>query len=775
MRQQRQRNKKTRSGFASELDIKLEETLEKLRQAGIDIDSSDVDVTKSLYIEFKNEKRARASLDQIDREKDYIRKYKSCHGNDTNTRDWINSRLGNINMEEFQQMLTGDFFDNETMNAMVCVSSAAYLASSSSLAPNDRIRSWFRNLRQIGTESVAGYAILTDAGSGIDEQSSAKGAFIVKAVRDSSRGSELVHEVFCAMAGLNRLRKMVPNFAYVFGFAECSAPVGSTKTPNNPKGKKINTFCNTQGRDNDVVMAIYENISPAKDFGTLIREGLNGEDFMRYYIALLMAEHVAMVECDFTHYDEHQENVLMRECTDSRYLESVASGGDNLFYVPYTLKLANGDTAKYYVISSGRIPTIIDYGRSHVKVDGRNYGMPGEDSYLYIQQNVFRDRSNPLYDAFKLLGMALSEALDSGNNDLVGEIAPLLRHFQLTEFDINKISEYRSLSKNYMLPINSNLEDLEKYIGLCLDYCNAMDWFAVVDEPPEGSFILTPVSDRLQIDVLRKVGLDENLVAIPQPHTFLELYDVLSKHALMLKGFKESIDSSGTSEQTNRHWQSKINETSDIFRQIRQDFIRTDKDGYSQLDIAYDFALKRMKEVCEDFMDANMYEFNFGGEIESLEDVSGYISQSASILNTPSNINTYFEETTLESCRVYVSRVAAFAEMRDTLTTLDKALEYIKKVYKSTPKKERDEMAINKIEALHNYIHTFLHEIQPISQKYYDSLINFINVFTEPTEGSSKKAIENYQRWKGKIEYDDFEQYAWYFNVVRTVPSLFRS
>ncbi len=773
------------------LKAEFDRTIQKLRQqklkgGNLDIDLSDIDITQSLYSEFKTEKQKRASNkryseqytknvhEQIEREKLSINRLESCQINDTINVDWVNSRLGNVNMELFSQMLTGDFFDDETMNTMVCLSKAAYLAKSSSLAPNDRIRSWIRNLRQIGAYSIAGYALLGNAGSGLDKESTATGAFIVKAIKDTSRSGELIHEVFVAMKGLNRIRKMCPNFAYVFGYVECSAPVGGSVTAKYPKNKQINTFCNTKGEGNDIVMAIYENVTPAKDFGTMIREGMNGEDFMRYYTALMMAEHVAMVECDFTHYDEHQENVLMRECTDSRYQESVANGGETLFYVPYTLKLSNGNVVTYYAVSPGRIPTIIDYGRSHVNVDGRNYGMPGDDSYLYIQQNVYRDRSNPLFDAFKLLGMCLAEAYDAGNTILVGQIAPLLRHFQMSEFKLTGISDFRRLSKNYMLPIESTLEDLEKFIGLCIDYSYAMGWYSVVDSPPEGSFVLTPVSDRLQIEVLRDIGLDEKLLPVPQPHTFLELYDVLSKQALLIEGYKGSIIpksefAPGTSEQTNKYWNDKIKETTAVFKEVRDQFVLPDKDGYTQLDIAYDFALRRMKEVTSDFFDANDSKINVNDQINSLEDINELIKDAVTIVKTPKRIDDYFFPSALKMCREYVAKIAAFAEMRDTLSTLDKALEYIAKIY-SVSKKNRNEEAMEKLDNIHNYLHDFLANLMPISQEYYNSLGNFLLVFNESNNG------ERFNYWKNKTESDDdFEDFGWYFNIVMTIPSLFRS
>jgi hypothetical protein len=771
----------TESASGASLKKKMGAVIKTLQTAGVDTENYNIQVDADLYKQFNEVKKKRTRnkryseqyttnvKEQILRQEEILRKFQACQGVDE---DWVNSRLSNVDMEKFSQMLTGDFYDDATMNSMVCLSRSAFLANSSSLSANDRIRSWIRDLKQMGTESLTGFAMVGNVGSGINEQHNAKSAFIVKAVRDSERGSELIHEVFCGMMALNRLRKLVPNFSYIYGFIKCSAPVGSIPTDKDPKGKRINTFCNTMGEGNDVVQAIYENISPAKDFGTVIKT-CSSEDYMRYYLATMMGLHVAERECDFTHYDLHQENLLIRECTDTRYLEN--GGGE--FYIKYTLDLiSTGETLTFYVLSPGGIPTIIDYGRSHVKVDGRNYGMAGDDSYLYIRQNVYRDRCNPMYDAFKLLGMSLAAAYHEGNFKVVTEISPLLRRFHVADFDITKITGYSDLSVGYMMPLDTTITDMEEYILYLIQYSEAMGWNVVTTNPPEGAFILTAVSDRLEIDVLRDIGLDDRLVAVPQPQTFLELYDVLTKQALKIDGFRGSIVE-GVSDKTRKYFQAKVKEETALYQQVRNDFIRVDENGSRQLDIAYDFVLRRMKEVCEAFIDVNLYEYkNLGEDIENFVDIIPNIENVIEILSTPSDIDLYFNNKTLAQCKIYIARIAAFAEMRDTMSTIDHALEYLNKVYeKSSAHEDGNTYVI--IDKLHKYVHNFVEDLRPISQKYYDSLLNFIEVFTPPEEGTPNyaKRLAKYQKMKDDTEYSESEQYGWYFSTVITVPSLFRS
>jgi len=753
------------------LNSKFNETLTILNDAGLKPDNAKIQVDLNTYSQFKNEKKKRLSnqkysddyvsnvREQIIRQKEILRTFNTCSGNN---KDWINSHLSNVNMEKFNKMLTGDFFDESVMKSMVCLASSAFLANSSSLSANDRIRSWIRGLKQMGTESVSGFAMSGNVGSGIDKESTAKGAFIMKAVRNTERGQELIHEVFCGMLALNRLRKMIPNFAYIYGYIECSAPIGSTPSTNNPKGKKIQTFCNTMGGENDVVQAIYENIAPAKDFGTLVQT-CDGKTFMRYYLCAMLALHVAEREADFTHYDLHQENMLIRECTDNRYLSS----GKKDFYIPYTLKFENGKMETFYMSVPGGIPTFIDYGRSHVKVDGRNYGMVGDDSVYYIKQNVYRDKCNPLHDAFKLLGMSLSHALRNKNYALFVEMGPLLRRFYPNDFDIMKLDDFGDKSVGFMMPIDTTIKDMEDYITYCIKYANAMGWEDIITtKPKQGSFILTPVSDRLEINVLKDIGLDERMAAIPQPQTFLELYDVLSKHALLINNLKTKLKTE-TNNETKQYLQNKIKELQLIYLEVRNEFIESD-----QFDNAYDFTFSILKEVCLNVIDSNLYKNDtLGQDIENMLDIFPALENTFLFIETPSNINIYFEQEILSQLKEYISQIGAFAEMRDTLSTIHHALEYIYKIYQAIDKKDNKvKNTIQKIELLHAYIGKLLKDIQPVFERYFESLDGFMQVFTEKDNSQP----ELYARWKEEVQYDEFEQYAWYFSTVLTLPSLFR-
>jgi hypothetical protein len=494
-------------------------------------------------------------------------------------------------MDLLGKMLNNQFFDSAVMNTMVCLSNTAYLASSSSLAPNERIKVWIRNLRRVGANSVSGFALMGDAGYGNPPNGVAKSPFIVKSLRDLTNRDELVHEVFLGLAATNHLRKIIPNFAYIYGFFECSPPLSAPSTKIDPSGKKVATFCNTFGQGNDTIAAVYENISPGTSFADFMKTG-SPRNFMQYYIAALMAIHKAEELYSFTSYDFHSSNGLLRECEDIRFLEEKKINPNVEFYVGYPLKIGSSGYKQYYVSSPGGIPTVIDYGRSYVKVEGENYGMP--DSVRYNKRGIFRNRSNPMHDAYKLLGFCLLKAKNAGNYALLGEIAPLFSYFTDSKDIMTELMDLYE-NTNFDFPIISTGLDLEDYIKFVIRYSDAMGYEnVVVEDLPVGSLVLTPVSDRLEIAIMEEIGLSKEKLPLPSPRTVLEFYDVLTKRSKAYSFYQEKEDKE-ENKKAKLVTRKLKNSMVPIYRQIRNNFAR------DNLVEALDFEIKRLSDIVLDY------------------------------------------------------------------------------------------------------------------------------------------------------------------------------
>jgi hypothetical protein len=720
----------------------VRKTLELLESRDIDLNSSDIDTSTAKYEDFYKEWRKRTSRPkysneyleeekkQIAIEREFLDKFEACEGKSYFSTEELQSRLGSIDMAKFGSMLTGDFFNDNVMNAMVCLSSSTHLASSSSLSPNERVRAWIRNLRRVGSESVSGIALMADVGYGEE----IKSPFIVKSLRNLDNATELIHEAFIGLAALNHMRKLVPNFAYIYGFTECSPPFPGPATKDDPKAKKIATFCNSKNPEDLSIQVIYENVIPAVSMDEAVKT-MSGRNFIQYYLAILMALYKANEMYNFCHYDLHDQNALLRSCTDARLLEARKSNPKAEFYVPYELKFQAG-YKKFYVSSPDGIPTIIDYGRSYVKVDGKDYGMP--NSLPFNKRGIFRNRSNPIYDAFKFLGFCLIDAYEAGNVDLFGSIAPLFRYFSVGESVIESVADIYK-GTNFDLPLFGDLDNLEDFINFTIQYADALGYENVVtDRPPEGAFILTPVSDKLQLNVLEKVGLDKRLLSIPQPKTILEVYDVLTKQSKAYNYYskKKSI--------------KLANQAVMVYRTVRDKF---------NLASALSLEMDRLGNVVKDCTKSAKVGTNF----TSQKKVN--LNVRASKISFPKSIDLYFNKNLLTKIKNYVGDFALLTELVQTLGISVKAMYYLYRTYEAV----KDQNALSKLKPVLIYVNEAYNSLLPEYRQYVTDLTGFANMFAY-----DKNVPKDVAWFKSVLDWTDNNNtiYEWYFNVSSTISSL---
>jgi hypothetical protein len=200
---------------------------------------------------------------------------------------------------------------------------------------------------------------------------------VMKCPRAPSKSNEMAHEVVIGLEGLNAIRDIIPNFSYVFGAPELGPPVF------NDKKESIGWANQDKYR---VRYAIYENIDKAKPMGSLERP----EELILYYLQAVCALKIANEICDFTHYDAHDENVLIRDVSQAP------------FYITYLI-----DNQDVYVRSLGSIATFIDYGMSHIVTrDGRPIGILDKNGG-FRQMGIRPDESNVISDTYKLICMLL--------------------------------------------------------------------------------------------------------------------------------------------------------------------------------------------------------------------------------------------------------------------------------------------------------------------------------------------------------------------------------
>ena len=194
------------------------------------INISNIPSNKSLLDNYEKE--------EANREIDLLKTMQICpiekHGSNE-TKNRIRKHLSGIETKQIKTLVNDDFYDADLMLAVSCITDAAITTPSpnSNMGLNsiEKIRHWIVNLRQIGEESVEGYAMVGSFKSATD-------LFVLKVEKESYEGiSSINHEMIVGIYGTNRLRNTIPNFSYIYGGFKCAPPLID------PNTKKVISFC----------------------------------------------------------------------------------------------------------------------------------------------------------------------------------------------------------------------------------------------------------------------------------------------------------------------------------------------------------------------------------------------------------------------------------------------------------------------------------------------------------------------------------------------------
>ena len=352
-------------------------------------------VSTTLVISY-NEAEKRQGITQQDRqdekqrhalEEEFIRTGHICP---VEKLEILQDRLGGLNPKNFKALVSQGFYNPKIMQIAMCLTDSIFYTPPlpvGEVSANERIKEWLRNLRRIGGESVEGYALSTDL-------EDANSVFIIKTPRNPI--FDLLHEYFVGLQ-LNRLRRKVPNFTYVFGGFKCSSAILT-----GPDNREVAAWCNTN-LDAVVDYIVYENIAP----GISMKEYSQTATFANWldkYLQVLYALHLANVTSGFTHYDLHFENVLIRKLPKK-------------YSFLYTT-----ERGQEYINTDG-VATIIDYGKSNIMYENMNYGISTEKDYG-VQPAVF-----PLHDAYKLLCFCMLSMANAKNVEAFNKASVILNFF----------------------------------------------------------------------------------------------------------------------------------------------------------------------------------------------------------------------------------------------------------------------------------------------------------------------------------------------------------
>lgn len=240
---------------------------------------------------------------------------------------------------------------------------------------------------------------------------------------NSASLQDLLHEGFINIFGTNSLRHQIPNFPLVYGVGMILAdPL--TSSP----GKKTKVFEESsprRGRGTDsfsvshtaeIPYLITESFQDSSTLADHLRSNsLEATDFLSVIIQLSLALNEAHQLFDFTHYDLSADRIRLVPLPETAY-------------IPYR--------AGTLFIASKFVAVITDFGFSHITAVNANsrkihfgFSMPGKAKL--VQLGIFRDRSNPMTDIYRLL-LTCAAVIDV-DHPLMPILTRLIQYFNQTE------------------------------------------------------------------------------------------------------------------------------------------------------------------------------------------------------------------------------------------------------------------------------------------------------------------------------------------------------
>lgn len=403
-------------------------------------------------------------------------------------KEYYQEHLGDLDERELSRLLGEKFYDPAVMQFFSCLlQSLSYQsprASSEGILPRERVRHWLVQLKELS--SGANGTAITAALEGMANK---------EIVMKAPFGGSLIHEIFIGLFGTNFLRAQVPNFSFVYGGFACSPPFISEKNvlswcSNNCTPDQIR-----QGTCSEVSYALYENVTPAIDLRKRI-ENCTGEQYLNWFLQVTLALYTASKEINFTHFDLHNENVLIRQL-------------GRRVNVPYQFQ------GRTIFVETDTIPMLIDYGFSFCTYRGRDH--PAKFGGLRKFLGNFTG-SFPMYDIYKLLLWGYVTANDTKNQQVFDVSRQLFRYFSpenpkgFVDFGLKNF---------FSLPQRANVP-LDDFVEFVL----SLNPTAVVPIPWGETFSCSGDSCQTPEEIDQQLGMNRD----PQARDLFELYDLLTTY-----------------------------------------------------------------------------------------------------------------------------------------------------------------------------------------------------------------------------------------------------
>ena len=229
---------------------------------------------------------------------------------------YINS-LDKVSIPILKYILTQDFIKGADMKAVLCLFDTLFL--SLSVQKYDGVYVLTKEIKEYITDLY----VLTNGADGTVYNATffSDIELVIKLANNEEDEDEevvekrnremMIREYYIGIEGMNKLRYIVPNFVYTLGCFMCGEP---------SKSDPLDKLCESSS-EKIIPFIVYEKI-PGKTVEDLIDNTeipFKFEQWLVIFFQLLLALEVAQREVEFTHFDLHYKNVMVRKQAKFNY------------------------------------------------------------------------------------------------------------------------------------------------------------------------------------------------------------------------------------------------------------------------------------------------------------------------------------------------------------------------------------------------------------------------------------------------------------------------
>ena len=346
-----------------------------------------------------------------------------------------NADVSGIKEETIISSLRNKFYEYDLMEEVRCMINTILDISDGGESERQRINTYLRGMKRFGAPSAYNYALKGD----IKEQNSLRrkkhethigNMVVVKCPREPAGSKELIHERVLG-DHLNKLRKYIPNFAYVYDAFTCSGTTVNNTT------KEVIDFCTSDV--SSVAYVMYENVDNAIPIVDLAKRNIDeiemAKQFFRYLMQGALALNLAESTYGFAHCDLHTDNILLRKYAEKMFAIAYSHLGRLV-----------------YVLTPGEIATFIDYGMSHIKAqvdETQNIDLGKLDSSGWFENiGISAKETSTVADVYKLTCFFIRACVAQEKFTAALHISALLGGFfygmpSISETDVATILKYQ--------------------------------------------------------------------------------------------------------------------------------------------------------------------------------------------------------------------------------------------------------------------------------------------------------------------------------------------